>query len=100
MPALQSAGRCRSNGGHLDATSPFQRSPQIGLRAATATDEAVLDSFRPWGRVAKARRRTGAGVQPLRPSGGALTSQAGSTGSRAFTCWPTWPRPYGARPGG
>lgn len=33
--------------------SPFQRSPQIGVRVTTAADEAVLDSFRPWGRKAR-----------------------------------------------
>lgn len=33
--------------------SPYQRSPQIGLRLSTAADEAVLDSFRPWGRRAR-----------------------------------------------
>ncbi len=33
--------------------SPYQRSPQIGMRVTTAADEAVLDSFRPWGRKAR-----------------------------------------------
>lgn len=33
--------------------SPYQRSPQVGVRIATAADEAVLDSFRPWGRRAR-----------------------------------------------
>ncbi len=33
--------------------SPYQRSPQIGIRVSTAADEAVLDSFRPWGRKAR-----------------------------------------------
>jgi LPS-assembly protein len=33
--------------------SPYQRSPQIGARVTTAADEAVLDSFRPWGRKAR-----------------------------------------------
>jgi LPS-assembly protein len=33
--------------------SPYQRSPQIGVRVTTAADEAVLDSFRPWGRKAR-----------------------------------------------
>ncbi|MBW8845939.1 MAG: LPS-assembly protein LptD [Burkholderiales bacterium] len=33
--------------------SPYQRSPQIGVRLTTAADEAVLDSFRPWGRKAR-----------------------------------------------
>jgi LPS-assembly protein len=33
--------------------SPYQRSPQIGIRVTTAADEAVLDSFRPWGRKAR-----------------------------------------------
>ncbi len=33
--------------------SPYQRSPQIGARLTTAADEAVLDSFRPWGRKAR-----------------------------------------------
>ncbi|MBI3347034.1 MAG: LPS-assembly protein LptD [Burkholderiales bacterium] len=33
--------------------SPYQRSPQIGVRMTTAADEAVLDSFRPWGRKAR-----------------------------------------------
>ncbi|WP_235537944.1 LPS-assembly protein LptD [Pelomonas sp. Root1217] len=33
--------------------SPFQRSPQIGVRVTTSADEAVLDSFRPWGRKAR-----------------------------------------------
>jgi LPS-assembly protein len=34
-------------------TTPYQRSPQIGVRLTTAADEAVLDSFRPWGRKAQ-----------------------------------------------
>ncbi len=33
--------------------SPYQRSPQLGVRLSTAADEAVLDSFRPWGRRAR-----------------------------------------------
>jgi len=33
--------------------SPYQRSPQLGIRVTTAADEAVLDSFRPWGRKAR-----------------------------------------------
>nr|WP_255719314.1 LPS assembly protein LptD [Pelomonas sp. P8] len=33
--------------------SPYQRSPQLGVRVTTAADEAVLDSFRPWGRKAR-----------------------------------------------
>jgi LPS-assembly protein len=33
--------------------SPYQRSPQVGIRVTTAADEAVLDSFRPWGRQAR-----------------------------------------------
>ena len=33
--------------------SPYQRSPQVGVRLTTAADEAVLDSFRPWGRKAR-----------------------------------------------
>ena len=33
--------------------SPYQRSPQIGVRVTTSADEAVLDSFRPWGRKAR-----------------------------------------------
>jgi LPS-assembly protein len=33
--------------------SPYQRSPQVGIRLTTAADEAVLDSFRPWGRKAR-----------------------------------------------
>ncbi|MGQ3052181.1 MAG: LPS-assembly protein LptD [Roseateles sp.] len=33
--------------------SPYQRSPQFGIRVTTAADEAVLDSFRPWGRKAR-----------------------------------------------
>lgn len=33
--------------------SPYQRSPQVGVRVTTAADEAVLDSFRPWGRKAR-----------------------------------------------
>jgi LPS-assembly protein len=33
--------------------SPYQRSPQLGARLTTAADEAVLDSFRPWGRKAR-----------------------------------------------
>ncbi|MFT7721263.1 MAG: LPS assembly protein LptD [Roseateles sp.] len=36
---------------HFD--SPYQRSPQVGIRVTTAADEAVLDSFRPWGRKAR-----------------------------------------------
>ncbi|WP_186801092.1 hypothetical protein, partial [Escherichia coli] len=33
--------------------TPYQRSPQLGVRVSTAADEAVLDSFRPWGRKAR-----------------------------------------------
>lgn len=33
--------------------SPYQRSPQIGLRLNTAADDSVLDGFRPWGRKAR-----------------------------------------------
>lgn len=33
--------------------TPYQRSPQVGIRVTTAADEAVLDSFRPWGRKAR-----------------------------------------------
>ncbi|RZJ10890.1 MAG: LPS-assembly protein LptD [Rubrivivax sp.] len=33
--------------------SPYQRSPQVGIRVTTSADEAVLDSFRPWGRKAR-----------------------------------------------
>ncbi|MBV8034228.1 LPS assembly protein LptD [Roseateles sp.] len=33
--------------------TPYQRSPQVGVRVTTAADEAVLDSFRPWGRKAR-----------------------------------------------
>lgn len=33
--------------------SPYQRTPQLGVRLTTAADEAVLDSFRPWGRKAR-----------------------------------------------
>jgi LPS-assembly protein len=32
--------------------SPYQRAPQVGVRLTTAADEAVLDSYRPWGRQA------------------------------------------------
>ncbi|MCV2351333.1 LPS-assembly protein LptD [Paucibacter sp. Y2R2-4] len=33
--------------------SPYQRSPQIGLRLTTAADDAVFEGFRPWGRKAR-----------------------------------------------
>lgn len=33
--------------------SPYQRSPQVGIRLTTAADDAVLDGFRPWGRKAR-----------------------------------------------
>ena len=33
--------------------TPYQRTPQIGIRMATAADDAVLDAFRPWGRKAR-----------------------------------------------
>ncbi|QPF76246.1 LPS-assembly protein LptD [Roseateles sp. DAIF2] len=33
--------------------SPYQRSPQIGLRMASAADEGVLAGFIPWGRRAR-----------------------------------------------
>ncbi|MCV2362236.1 LPS assembly protein LptD [Paucibacter sp. DJ1R-11] len=33
--------------------SPYQRSPQIGLRLNTSADDSVLDGFRPWGRKAR-----------------------------------------------
>lgn len=33
--------------------SPYQRTPQVGVRLTTAADDAVLDGFRPWGRAAR-----------------------------------------------
>ncbi len=33
--------------------SPYQRSPQIGMRLSTAADEGVLAGFIPWGRQAR-----------------------------------------------
>jgi LPS-assembly protein len=33
--------------------TPYQRTPQIGIRVTTAADDAVLDGFRPWGRKAR-----------------------------------------------
>lgn len=33
--------------------SPYQRSPQVGLRLSSAADEAVNDGFSPWGRPAR-----------------------------------------------
>lgn len=33
--------------------TPYQRSPQIGTRLTTASDDAVLDGFTPWGRKAR-----------------------------------------------
>ena len=33
--------------------TPYQRTPQIGIRVTTASDDAVLDGFRPWGRKAR-----------------------------------------------
>ncbi|XHS79102.1 LPS-assembly protein LptD [Burkholderiaceae bacterium UC74_6] len=33
--------------------APYQRSPQIGTRLTTASDDAVLDGFTPWGRKAR-----------------------------------------------
>ena len=33
--------------------TPYQRSPQLGVRLTTAADDAVLDGFRPWGRKAR-----------------------------------------------
>lgn len=57
--------------------SPYQRSPQIGVRVTTAADEAVLDSFRPWGR--KARLEGGLELEYNRFDlpGSALPGQAG-----------------------
>lgn len=56
--------------------SPYQRSPQLGARVGTAADEAVLDSFRPWGR--KARLEGGLELEYNRFDlpGSALASQA------------------------
>ena len=33
--------------------TPYQRSPQLGIRATTKSDDAVLDGFTPWGRSAR-----------------------------------------------
>ncbi|WP_083748907.1 LPS-assembly protein LptD [Pelomonas sp. KK5] len=33
--------------------TPYQRSPQLGIRATTKADDAVLDGFTPWGRSAR-----------------------------------------------
>ena len=33
--------------------TPYQRSPQIGLRMTSKADDAVLDGFTPWGRSAR-----------------------------------------------
>jgi len=33
--------------------TPYQRTPQLGVRLATAADDAVLDGFQPWGRKAR-----------------------------------------------
>ncbi len=33
--------------------TPYQRTPQIGIRATTKADDAVLDGFTPWGRSAR-----------------------------------------------
>jgi LPS-assembly protein len=33
--------------------SPYQRSPQVGLRLTSAADDAVLEGFRPWGRKSR-----------------------------------------------
>ncbi|MEJ6005884.1 LPS assembly protein LptD [Paucibacter sp. AS339] len=33
--------------------SPYQRSPQVGVRLTTAADDAVFEGFRPWGRKAR-----------------------------------------------
>ncbi|MDI4634799.1 LPS-assembly protein LptD [Pelomonas sp. V22] len=33
--------------------TPYQRSPQVGLRLATEADDAVMAGFRPWGRQAR-----------------------------------------------
>jgi LPS-assembly protein len=33
--------------------SPYQRTPQVGIRLTTAADDAVLDGFTPWGRKAR-----------------------------------------------
>jgi LPS-assembly protein len=33
--------------------TPYQRSPQVGLRLTSAADDAVLEGFRPWGRKSR-----------------------------------------------
>ena len=33
--------------------SPYQRSPQVGMRLSSSADDAVLDGFTPWGRKAR-----------------------------------------------
>jgi LPS-assembly protein len=33
--------------------APYQRSPQVGLRLTSASDDAVLEGFRPWGRKSR-----------------------------------------------
>lgn len=62
--------------------SPYQRSPQVGVRVSTAADEAVLDSFRPWGR--KARLEGGVELEYNRFDlpGSALSDQVGTGGQR------------------
>ncbi len=65
--------------------SPYQRSPQIGLRLTTAADETVLDSFRPWGR--QGHLEGGLEVEfnrfDLPNRGLALSSATALTGQRA-----------------
>ena len=62
--------------------SPYQRSPQIGVRLTTAADEAVLDSFRPWGRKARLEGSLELEYNRFDLPVSALAGQAGSGGQR------------------
>lgn len=57
--------------------SPYQRSPQVGVRVTTAADEAVLDSFRPWGRKARLEGSLELEYNRFSLPGSALPGQAG-----------------------
>jgi LPS-assembly protein len=61
--------------------SPYQRTPQLGLRLASAADEGVLAGFVPWARRARLEGALELEYNRFDLPSGALTSQT-QTGSR------------------
>ncbi|MET0518751.1 MAG: LPS assembly protein LptD [Burkholderiaceae bacterium] len=60
--------------------TPYQRSPQIGVRLTTAADDAVLEGYRPWGRQARLEGSVELEYNRFDLPGSALASQKTLTG--------------------